>query len=92
MNKFKGYRYRRYAVVLIALGIIWLPYAASMFFIYPSTTTLLIAIVFAVGVSGSLFLLAANYLRLADEAFKSQLALTGVVSPFGPVNKFYKDK
>jgi hypothetical protein len=63
INKFRGYRYRRYGAALIVAAVAWFPYAAHTFFIFPSLLSLVAAIV---------LVFALHCFNVADDEFNSK--------------------
>ncbi len=74
INKFAGYRYRRYAAALLVAALAWFPYAVSTFFIFPSWEALIAAIALTAGGCIPLVLLAGHCLAVAEEHFEEKRA------------------
>lgn len=74
INKFAGYRYRRYAAALLVAALAWFPYAVSTFFIFPSWEALIAAIALTAGGCIPLVLLAGHCLAVAEDYFANERA------------------
>lgn len=74
INKFAGYRYRRYAAALLLAAIAWFPYAASTFFIFPSWEAFAAALLLTAGGCIPLALLAGHCLAVAEDHFANERA------------------
>ena len=82
LNDSPAYKYRRRAVFLFALAIVWLPYAASISFAYPEWwPALVFAIITAVGVSLPAALMGFHYRNLSRDEFAKLQPMVGVVLP-----------
>lgn len=82
INDSPAYKYRRRAVMLFALAILWLPYAASLYFAYPEWwASLVFAIIVAVGVSVPSAILGFHYRNLSRDEFAKLQPVLGVVLP-----------
>jgi hypothetical protein len=74
INKFVGFRYRRYAAGLAIAALAWFPYAASTFFIFPSWEALAAALLLTAGGCIPLLLLARHCLAVAEDHFANERA------------------
>lgn len=74
INKFAGYRYRRYAAGLLLAALAWFPYAASTFFIFPSWEAFVAAVLLTTMGCIPLLLLARHCLAVAEEYFAEERA------------------
>jgi hypothetical protein len=74
INKFAGYRYRRYAAGLALAAAAWFPYAASTFFIFPSWEAFAAALLLTAGGCIPLLLLAGHCLAVAEDHFANERA------------------
>lgn len=74
INKFVGYRYRRYAAGLLLAALSWFPYAASTFFIFPSWEAFAAALLLTAGGCIPLLLLARHCLAVAEDYFAEERA------------------
>ena len=74
INKFAGYRYRRYAAGLALAATAWFPYAASTFFIFPSWEAFAAALLLTAGGCIPLLLLAGHCLAVAEDHFANERA------------------
>lgn len=74
INKFAGYRYRRYAAGLALAAAAWFPYAASTFFIFPSWEAFAAAVLLTAGGCIPLLLLAGHCLAVAEDHFANERA------------------
>jgi|1048.fasta_scaffold04875_10 hypothetical protein len=74
INKFAGYRYRRYAAGLALVAAAWFPYAASTFFIFPSWEAFAAAVLLTAGGCIPLLLLAGHCLAVAEDHFANERA------------------
>jgi hypothetical protein len=72
INKFRGYRYRRYGAALIVAAVAWFPYAAHTFFIFPSLLSLVAAVVLVLGGCIPLLVFALHCFNVADDEFNSK--------------------
>lgn len=84
INDSPAYKYRRRAVALFALAILWLPYAASIFFAYPEWwPALVFAIITAIGVSVPAAIMGFHFSNLSRDEFAKLQPMVGVVLPKG---------
>lgn len=74
INKFPGYRYRRYAAGLLLAAVAWFPYAASTFFIFPSWEAFAAAVLLTVMGCVPLLMLAGHCLAVAEDYFAEERA------------------
>jgi hypothetical protein len=74
INKFAGYRYRRYAAGLLVAALAWFPYAASTFFIFPSWEAFAAALLLTAGGCIPLLMLAGHCLAVAEDYFANERA------------------
>ena len=74
INKFAGFRYRRYAAGLALVAAAWFPYAASTFFIFPSWEAFAAAVLLTAGGCIPLLLLAGHCLAVAEDHFANERA------------------
>lgn len=91
INNFKGYKYRRYTVVLRLLALAWLPYALHTYFIFPGLASAAASIFLAVLGAGPLWVFSRHTEAIANEEFANlramqknkKTSLLGVVQPKG---------
>lgn len=74
INKFPGYRYRRYAAGLALAAAAWFPYAVSTYFIFPSWEAFAAAVLLTAGGCIPLLLLAGHCLAVAEDYFANERA------------------
>jgi hypothetical protein len=74
INKFAGYRYRRYAAGLLFAAAAWFPYAASTYFIFPSWEAFAAAVLLTAGGCIPLLMLAGHCLAVAEDHFTNERA------------------
>jgi len=69
INKFVGYRYRRYGAALLVAAALWFPYGVSTYFIFPSWLSFAAAVVLTVGGCVPLVMLAGHCFAVAEQHF-----------------------
>lgn len=69
INKFVGYRYRRYGVGFLLAAALWFPYGVHTYFIFPSWLSFAAAIVLTAGGCIPLVLFAGHCFAVAEQHF-----------------------
>ncbi len=74
INKFVGFRYRRYGAGLLIAAAAWLPYAVSTFFIFPSWEAFAAALLLTAGGCIPLLMLARHCFAVAEDYLAEERA------------------